>query len=454
MITWDKLIKTTKNEVISDVLTAIFSAIDSKKAVKRSVQFAENIISIKNNRFELSPNARLIVVGAGKASAAMAQAAFEIFGGQIDKGLIITKDDHSPVKKIGNIEIFEASHPVPDYRGIQASEKLLETVSDLTKDDLVLVLTSGGGSALTTLPVKGINLVDLQNLTRELLQCGASINEINCLRKHLTQVSGGGLAKKVQPARVVSLIISDVVSSLLDVIASGMTAPDSTTFADALQVLEQYKLVEKVAPNIIEHLQKGIAGDIAETPKAYDILWQDVHNFIIADNVLAVNAAVEKAKELGFETQILTTYLEGEAREVGKVFAAIAREFANKTLTKPMLLVAGGETTVTIRGNGKGGRNQELALGAVKGIAGLENVVLVSLATDGGDGTPEAAGAIIDGNTLENAQNLNLSPDDFLQRNDSFNFFEPLGALLQTGATMTNVNDLLLIFIAPKAHTA
>jgi glycerate 2-kinase len=435
---------------LAEIMASAIRAVDAENAVRSHLRLAEKSLAGGDKVFDLNTIERIFVIGAGKAGAAMAKAADEILSDLIVGGLVIVKDGHTEKSSYGKIEIVEAAHPVPDERGVENSAKLKTLVSNLNENDLVLVLISGGGSALSTLPVENIRLSDLQNLTNELLRCGATIGEINCLRKHLTQLSGGGLAEIANPAKVCSLIISDVVGSPLDVIASGMTARDSTFFADALTILEKYDLTAKVPDSIINHLQKGVSGEISETPKADSEIWQSVSNFVIADNRKASEAAKDKAHELGFAAEILTNSLEGEAREIGKMIAQIALDKSKKNCEKPLLLIAGGETTVTIRGNGKGGRNQELALGAVEGLAEITNAVLVTLATDGGDAT-DAAGAVVDGKTWQKALAKGLNPNDYLEHNDSYNFFEPLGALLKTGATLTNVTDLLFLLITPRA---
>jgi glycerate 2-kinase len=505
---------------LAEIMAAAVGAVDAENAVRRNLRIENDFLVVADNKtLDLREIERIFVVGAGKAGAAMAKAADEILGDLIDAGLVIVKDGHAEKSNYGRIEIAEAAHPVPDERAVENSRKLLSLVENSTENDLVLVLISGGGSAVSTLPAGNIELADLRFLTGELLRCGATIGEINCLRKHLTVLAGGGLAEIAFPAKICSLIISDVVGSPLDVIASGMTAPDSTTFADAWRIVEklfemqkparskgendcglriadfgfedwltihpkseienpksegtltscvfpQFSEMQKPArskgakdtlpqvsdlPESIErHLLRGLRGEIADTPKADAEIWRNVSNFIVADNRLAADSAVAKAREFGFDAEILTCSLEGEASAVGAMIAEIAARRAAEPREKPFLLVAGGETTVTIRGTGRGGRNQELALGAVEKISGLENVVLATLATDGGDGTADAAGAVADGKTLEKAFEKNLIPADFLRRNDSYNFFEPLGALIKTGATLTNVNDLLFLLITPR----
>ncbi|HEV7904134.1 MAG TPA: DUF4147 domain-containing protein [Pyrinomonadaceae bacterium] len=434
------------------IMAAALDAVDPKAATLRALGREGQTVFVCGQGYELNAGGRVFVAGAGKAGAAMAEAAVEALGDAIACGLVIVKEGHLATsgKMVGRVELCEAAHPVPDERGVAASSRLAALIDGATEDDLVLSLISGGGSALLTLPSAGLNLEDLRRATELLLRCGASINEINTLRKHCTRLGGGGLARHASPARTVSLIVSDVVGSPLDVIASGATAPDPTTYADAWRVVERYDLQERLPANVREHLQRGAKGETAEMPKPDDPdnnVWARVHNHIIADNRMAAEAAVEAARERGFETALLTTFLEGEAREVGRVAAAIGREMCARGASEvPLLYVLGGETTVTLGGDGAGGRNQELALGAVEPLAGVEGVLLVALATDGDDGTTDAAGAVVTGETLARASALGLEPNDFLRRNDAYNFFAPLGALLKPGATLTNVNDLLLIF--------
>jgi glycerate 2-kinase len=297
------------------------------------------------------------------------------------------------------------------------------------------------------LPVEGVTLEDLRALTNALLRCGATINEMNALRKHLSQVKGGGLARLAQPARVLSLILSDVLGSPLDVIASGPTAPDSTTFAGALAVVEKYRLREQVPFAIITHLERGGRGDIVDTPKANDPLFARVTNVIVADNSTACEAATNAARARGYRTQLLSTQVQGEARLVGADLAQKAKETRLRGGALPACLIGGGETTVTLRGEGKGGRSQELALAAARELAGLKNVVLLGAGTDGTDGPTDAAGALADGTTIARARALGLDADAFLANNDSYNFFSRLGDLVITGPTNTNVNDLMVVLM-------
>jgi hydroxypyruvate reductase len=315
--------------------------------------------------------------------------------------------------------------------------------------DLVITVISGGGSALVDLPAENIDLAQLRELTDGLLRSGATINEMNAVRKHLSLVKGGGLARIASPARVVSLILSDVVGNPLDVIASGPTVPDTTTFRDAWRVLERYGLADSVPRPIANRLRAGMRGEVPETPKEGDPIFDRVQNVVVASNDLAAEAATARARELGFNSLLLSTFVEGEAREVGKLFAAIARELAafGRPCPRPACIVAGGETTVTVRGGGKGGRNQELALSAAIKIAGVDDVMIVAAATDGSDGPTDAAGAIADGSTVARATDAGLDPADYLARNDSYSFFERLGDLIKTGPTNTNVNDLTFVYL-------
>ena len=310
-------------------------------------------------------------------------------------------------------------------------------------------MISGGGSALLPLPAEGVTLAEKQALTNSLLACGATINEINAVRKHISALKGGQLARLAAPARLVALILSDVVGSPLDVIASGPTVPDPSTMQDAWAVLEKYALVEQTPASIRERLAAGRAGLVSETPKPGDPLFTHVQNVIIGDNALAAQAAQARAEALGFHALLLSTFIEGEAREVGRVAAGLLKEIAryDRPIPRPACLIWGGETTVTLRGQGKGGRNQELALAAALALDGWENVALVALATDGADGPTDAAGAFIDGDTLTRARQMGLDPLRALQNNDAHPFFAALGDLLMTGPTHTNVNDLAFLLV-------
>jgi hydroxypyruvate reductase len=344
---------------------------------------------------------------------------------------------------------------VPDAAGQAGAERIAGLLGGLTPRDLVLVLISGGGSALLPLPVAGISLADIQALTQALLRCGADITEINTIRKHLSGLQGGQLARLAQPAQVVTLILSDVVGTPLDVIASGPTVPDPTTYADAVAVLKRYEILDQVPASVRRHLLAGAAGALPDTPKPGDPLFERVANIVIGDNASAGRAAVAAARSLGFHSTLLTTFVQGEAREVGRVVAGLAQGIAcgQSDFARPACLVLGGETTVTIRGQGAGGRNQELALAAAIALdgyalpAGVE-VAVVSLGTDGTDGPTDAAGGIATRDTLARGRVLGLDARAALANNDSYHYLAAVGDLIVTGPTNTNVNDLIFVFVA------
>ncbi|KAB8143911.1 DUF4147 domain-containing protein [Chloroflexia bacterium SDU3-3] len=434
-------------ETIARVLAAALDAVEPAAAVRAALHVDDEAITIGGVRYQRASIDRVLVVGAGKAGAPMAAAAAQALGGLLAGGAVVVKDGHTG-DGAGPITLLDAAHPVPDERGVTASRQIAALLAGAGERDLVLALISGGGSALLTAPAPGVSLADIQQLTALLLGCGASIGEINTLRKHLDNVKGGGLARMAAPARVAALILSDVVGSPLDVIASGPTVADPSTYADALGTLERYGLLGQAPAPVLEHLRRGAAGHAEETPKPGDPALARVQNLIIGSNPLAAQAALAQAQRAGLRTLLLTTYLQGEAREAGRLLAAVAREIAasGSPLPRPACVVLGGETTVTLRGDGLGGRNQELALAAVADMAGLPGVALVTLATDGGDGPTDAAGAVVTGETLARAQALGLDPADHLARNDAYRFFAPLGDLLRPGPTNTNVNDLAFLF--------
>jgi glycerate 2-kinase len=429
------------------VLSAALEAVDPAKAIKRQVSLSDQTLRIGERTYDLGRYRNIYVIGGGKAGGSMVQAIEEILGGRVTAGLVNVKYGYGAETEI--IRLNEAGHPIPDAAGMAGTKQMAELARQATEDDLVICLISGGGSALMTLPAEGITLAEMESLTDAFLRCGATINEINAVRKHLSQIKAGNLARLAYPAEIVSLILSDVVGNPLDVIASGPTVPDTSTFADAYGVIEKYGLPEELPKPIVERLQHGKEGLIPETPKAGDESFTRTYNLIVASNKVAAEAATTKAKELGFHTLLLSTFVEGEAKEVAKVFAAIAKEIlhSGRPLPRPACVVAGGETTVTIRGHGLGGRNQEMALSAALEIAGLEDVMIIPLATDGTDGPTDAAGAIADGSTLRRAQEASLSAAQYLANNNSYHFFQQLGDLLITGPTNTNVNDLMFTFV-------
>jgi hydroxypyruvate reductase len=442
-----------RNQVVDILQTAIW-AVDPAEAIKKAVVREGSSLTVGDRTFDLLTYQRIFLVGAGKASIPMARSLEGILGDCLEQGVLITKDS-SLLRVLGRKEnldhtvVFEAGHPIPDQRSVTASQKVIELLAGAGEHDLVFCLISGGGSALLTAPVVGISLADQQNLTDSLLRSGASINQMNTLRKHLDQVKGGGLARMAAPAQLITLILSDVIGDPLDVIASGPTAPDPTTYADCWSILEQYELQDKIPNSVQNYLQKGLKGVVEETLKPGDPIFQRVHSQIIANNYQAATAAVEKAASLGFNTLLLTSFLQGEARTVGQTFASIARQVhsTGEPVRRPACVIAGGETTVTVKGSGKGGRNQELALGSVEELRGIPDVMLIALATDGGDGPTDAAGAVVTGETFKRAADKNLTSADYLHHNDAYSFFDKLDDLLKTGSTQTNVNDLTFLIL-------
>jgi glycerate 2-kinase len=439
--------------VILSVQQAALDAVEPGAAVRHHVRLRGDQLLIAGHAYNLAACEQVWVGGGGKAATAMAAALYGVLGERLAGGLAVTKYGHVPPGLCtGPVEIVEAGHPLPDEAGVAATRRLAGLLHNATARDLVLAIISGGGSALLTLPAAGLTLNDLQQTTNLLLRCGATIVELNTLRKHWSQIKGGGLVRLAAPAPVASLILSDVVGDPLDIICSGPTVADPSTFADAWAVLERYGLVERVPAAVRERLQAGLAGALPDTPKPGDPLFRQVQNLIVGSNRQAARAAVDAAQAQGLHTLLLSTFVEGEAREIAHVAAAVAKELVHydQPLSRPACLVWGGETTVTVRGQGRGGRNQELALAAALALEGLPGIVLVALGTDGTDGPTDAAGAVATGETVARARALGLDPAAHLESNDAYPFFEALGDLINTGPTGTNVNDLLFLFAFPE----
>lgn len=428
-----------------EIFDAAIKAVDPMEAVERHLNLRRSILHIGKYRIDLNEIDRIFVVGAGKAVAPMAKAIESVLAGRIAGGAIVVKDGHG--LDLQRVTVYEAGHPVPDVRGVRGTQAILDLVQHAAARDLVICVMSGGGSALMIAPVEGVSLADKQKVTKELLASGASIHEINTIRKHLSQVKGGRLAEKAHPATVASLILSDVVGDELDVIASGPTVPDSSTFDDAQRVLKRYGIWDRVAAAVRIHIQKGCSAKISETPKRDDDTFHKSHAVLVGTNLQALEAAAAEARRQGFRPLILSSKIEGEAREVAKAFAAIGKEIqaSGQPVPPPACILAGGETTVTLRGNGRGGRNQEFALAAAMALDGNSSIVALSAGSDGTDGPTDAAGAIVDGNTVSRAVTLKTDPRDHLNRNDSYTFFRQLDDLLMTGPTRTNVMDIYML---------
>jgi hydroxypyruvate reductase len=416
------------------ILAAALESVESGAAVQRAVRRDGHFLVILGKTLDLRTFRRVAVISIGKAGAGMAAALGAILGDSLDAGLIVTKQASRPPR---GYTLLIGGHPIPNESSLLAGRRVLELAASLTRPDLLLCLISGGGSALVTSPVEGVTLADVQMLTTLLLACGARIDEINILRRALDRVKGGGLARATAGARVITLIMSDVVGNPLEAIASGPTIPNPTGPAEALAVLEKYELSAVVPASIVAYLRSLRPSGAAGAPA-------DVH--IIASNLDALQAAVAQAKSEGLRSQITRSDLQGEARQAGADLAEVLRGAAARRHSGPVLLAAGGETTVSLHGDGRGGRNTELALASAIALADQPGVMLATLATDGEDGPTDAAGAVVNGETCARARALGLDPSDFLGRNDSYSFFSPLDDLFRIGATGTNVNDLVLMF--------
>ncbi|TMA63181.1 MAG: glycerate kinase [Deltaproteobacteria bacterium] len=428
-----------------------FAALDTSDpcaAVKKNLQLRTGHLQVAGRNYDLSRIHNLIVVGCGKAAARMALAIQELLGARVSDGLVIVKYGCGiPLEKIA---VVEAGHPIPDAAGLDGARRIVEMVQTAGERDLVIFLVSGGGSALFPYPADDLSLADKQQTTEVLLKSGATIQEVNAVRKHLSRLKGGQFAQLVAPAQLITLILSDVVGDSLEAIASGPTVADSSTYGDCLQILRRYDIERSIPPAAMDYLARGARGEVAETPKPSDTIFEMVRNVIVGSNRLAVDAARRRAEELGYSTMILSDSIEGESRIVARSHSALVKEIArtSKPIPRPACVISGGETTVTVRGDGLGGRNQEFSLAAAIEIDGLENIVVLSAGTDGIDGPTDAAGGLVDGATVSRGRTQGLEPIEYLARNDSYHFLQSVGDLFITGPTLTNVMDLQIALIA------
>ena len=441
--------KPDKRKIAAEIFNASLKAVDPYISVKR---FAGRIRSAYTN----GNSNRLLVAGFGKAAWPMARAIGDTLGDLVSKGIVITKYGHAGSRRPEvsgrqpKVTIFEAGHPVPDENGVKGTGEIIGLLKDADENTLVVCLISGGGSALLVSPYKGITLNEKQKVTQLLLNAGANIEELNTVRKHISGVKGGRLAEAAYPARVISLMLSDVIGDRLDVIASGPTSPDPTTYDDALKVMKKYGLTDKSPAGILDVINKGAGRMIPDTPGEGNVIFERVENIIIGSNRLALDAAKQRAEELGFNADIISSELTGEARDAAKWLAEKVRKHGSAGARKgkrPLCLISGGETTVTVKGNGLGGRNTEFALAFSMEIEGEKGVVLLSAGTDGTDGPTDAAGAIVDGETIKKAKASGIDPASYLNNNDSYNFFKEVDSLLITGPTGTNVMDLQIVLL-------
>lgn len=430
-------------EVAFGLQRAALEAVEPGAAVRRHVRREDELLIVAGHRYALDSYDRVFVIGGGKAAVPMAVSVADILGQRLAEGVVVTKYGHTPdgLRLPPSVRVIEAGHPVPDENSVRGAQAVVDLAREATDRDLVICLISGGGSALLTLPAPELTLDHVQAFTDALLRSGATIDEVNTVRKHCSQIKGGQLVGLAAPATVATLVLSDVVGDPLDVIASGPTVPDSTSVAQALRVLDRYGVA------VVEE------DWLRETPKPGDPAFERVQHIVVGSNRMAARAAVEQAQRLGFSGLLLSTYVEGEAREVAKVTAALAKGVRahGDPCPPPACLVWGGETTVTVRGEGKGGRNQELALSTALALEGWSNMLVMALATDGTDGPTDAAGAIVTGETIARAREQGLDPRAALENNDSYTFFDRMGDLIRTGPTGTNVNDLLFILVEKAA---
>ena len=436
-----------EESVFRSILRAALTAADPQEAVRRSMVRQGNLLLAGEKRYDLETVRHIYIIGAGKAAVPMALAAEEVLGEKISGGLIVTP--HGQTGSLKRIRVLSAGHPIPDHKGLSAAEECIRQAVAAGKDDLVLVLLSGGASALLPAPVHGITLKNKQRVTELLLKSGAGISEINAVRKHLSRIKGGRLAAQIYPASSLTLILSDVLDNDISAIASGPTVPDPFLFSDAVAILKQYHLLNRLPAAVRGHLSRGLRGRYPETPKPGDPIFDAAQHVIVCDNRRSVEAAMAQAQALGFQVAVLTTSLRGEAREIARVFGAMAHEIHRfgRPLCRPACVLAGGELTVTVKGRGLGGRAQEFVLAAALDVAGLPKTTVIGFGTDGLDGPTEAAGAVADGTTVERALKAGLDPAKALAGHNSYPFFKSLGDLILTGPTGTNVNDLYLLLM-------
>ena len=414
-----------------------------RNSLKRNLRKRGSVLIVANRRMDLKRFERILVLGAGKASIGMAEYIEEVLGDFISGGAVVAPRELAEKARLEKLEVLPSTHPIPSELGVKAASRILEYAEGVGEKTLTIFLLSGGASALLPMPADPLTLQDKVEVTRLLLASGASIDEINAVRRHISGIKGGLLGKKLSRGLVISLIISDVVGDKLETIGSGPTAPDPTTFRDAYEVLSRYGLWDKVPEAVRRRIRLGLDGEVEETPKPGDPIFRRIVNLIVASVGDACKAAERYLRSRGYRSTTLTRFMEGEAREIGIFAAGLLRQLSERRGRRA--IVMGGETTVTVRGGGTGGRNQELALSASIKLRGLGNCCLVSVGTDGVDGPTDAAGAIVDGETYQDALRLGLNPTEFLAENDSNTFFKRVGGLIITGYTGTNVGDVVLL---------
>jgi hydroxypyruvate reductase len=434
-------------EDLQAIFEAGVAAVDPAAAVRRSVWIEGDTLHAAGGSYDLNKIGRIYLAAAGKGAAPMARSLMDVLGSRIQEALVVVKAGHGEDLPMGRL--MEASHPVPDAAGLQASEAMLEMAGRAGAGDLFLLALTGGASALLPAPAPGLDLEDLRAATNLLLECGAPIEHMNAVRCHLTRIGGGQLAQAALPAAIAGVLVSDVVGDDLSVIGSGPLSPSCSTFGRCIDLLDEYRAMDRMPPAVRERLQKGAFGRLRETPKPGDPLFLNVRQQIVASNAVALDAAAAKAKELGYQPLVLTARLTGEAREAARFLACVAQESfaAGRPAAPPACLLAGGETTVRVRGTGLGGRNQEMALSAAMALEGAQGVAMLCAGTDGTDGPTDAAGAFAFCDTVTKARASGMDPGRYLENNDAYHFFDKIDGLLRTGPTRTNVMDLAVALV-------
>lgn len=436
-------LRASRSDVIQALNHAILAA-SPESILKEKAKVVNNKLLLDHSQVDLSDSERVVVIGGGKAAASMAVEMEKILGSRITAGIVNVPDYLEPRPRTKRIRLHNATHPVPSEMGVKGVQEMLQLVGRPSKRDLIICLISGGGSALLPMPIEGVSLSDEKTVTSLLLKSGAPIDEINIVRKHISAVKGGRLAERLYPARVLTLIISDVVGDRLDAIASGPTVPDTSTYADARRVLVRYDIWKKIPKSIRKKIENGISNRSEETPKEDSKIFSRVSNILVGTNKKSCEAAAEYLRSEGYTTSVLSTHVQGEARDIGRFYSGVLHDMRNNMDSSAMIV--GGETTVTItKSSGLGGRNQELVLASSLGIDGLEGAVIASMGTDGVDGPTDAAGAIADYTTIKRAKQMGLDGVSYLNAHDSYHFFSKLGDLIRTGPTGTNVNDITVL---------
>lgn len=429
-----------------EIFKEALQAADPYKCVKEKFKLKGNIISVEDEHYDLGNFANVYLIAFGKASVDMVSAISDSLGEHITDGIIVSNHNNPPKFKL--LKYMKSSHPIPDEKSVKAAKEVVQLLEKTGDKDLVIFLISGGGSSMLALPAPGLSLHDKRNVTEILLRSGVDTNGLNTIRKHISQIKGGGLLKKALPSRVITLVLSDVVGDKIDAIASGPTVPDESTFEECWKVIDALRLENRIPPQVVLHLERGNLGEIPDTLKLKDVNNKKVQTVIVGNNLKCLMSAKNYAKKLGYHTLLLSSQINGEAREVAKAISSIAFEIEryNIPVPKPACLIFGGETTVTVKGTGKGGRNTETALSFAMEIMN-HKIAGLFCGTDGVDGPTDAAGAVCDGKTRLRSRKMDVSAREYLTNNDSYGYFEQLGDLIKIGPTGTNVMDLGIVLI-------